>query len=86
MTDSAPDNKRQRHSMVWYVGWALVVYVVSFVPAVVCLSWLVHWGVPVDGPLLSVFRMIYWPIEWVLTELLPGFNVWLIRLFSPLLP
>ncbi len=67
MTDDVPDKAKQKHGVMWYVGWMLVLYVASYLPATV--AW--HWYVIHESNVQRVTRAyatFYWPIRKAIVE------------------
>jgi len=90
MTDSAPDSKRQRHNVLWYGAWGLVVvfvvYPLSIFPMSVFCDWLEYWGVVSDE--WNVIDMMYYPVLWLADEsdVISDAYVAVDELFDPIRP
>jgi hypothetical protein len=83
MTDDAPDKEKRKHGCLWYLGWLLILYVVSFVPVMILAQWLAVWDVlpePVGAVLEFVYTPLFWVVEWLgLLGPLAQFFEWAVR-------
>jgi hypothetical protein len=62
LADAEVDHKSKSFNTLWFAGWEIVIYVLSYVPMVILAKWLDSWGYWPHS-FSPVFQIFYAPIN-----------------------